>query len=67
VTDKSGYIERRPDGSFAVLKPDAQRASAVLPTQGAAIKRAVELGMTNPRVERVRETSVGKPDKWRGK
>ena len=60
------FVERRPEGDYAVRKPDSERASAVTPTQGEAIERAKEL---NPNaaihVERVRNTNVGKPDKWR--
>jgi len=49
-----------------VVKPDAERASAVLPTQAKAIERAKEISPnTRPDVERVRHTSVGKPDQWR--
>ena len=60
------FVERRPEGDYAVRKPNSERASAVLPTQGQAIERAKEL---NPNaavhVERVRHTSVGGPDQWR--
>ncbi len=60
------FVERRPEGGYAVRRPNSGRASAVLSTQAAAIERAREL---NPRiaplVERVRFTSVGKPDQWR--
>ncbi len=60
------FVERRPEGDYAVRKPNSDRASAVKPTQGEAIDRAKEL---NPNaaihVERVRNTSGGKPDKWR--
>lgn len=60
------FVERRPGGDYAVRKPDSGRASAVAPTQSAAIDRAKAL---NPNaaihVERVRHTSGGKPDKWR--
>jgi Uncharacterized protein conserved in bacteria (DUF2188) len=60
------YVERRPEGDYAVRKPNSERASAVTPTQRQAIERAGEL---NPNaavhVERVRHTSVGSPDKWR--
>jgi hypothetical protein len=60
------FVERRPQGDFAVRKADAQRASAVLPTQAAAIERAMELNPNGrPLVERVRHTTVGGPDKWR--
>ena len=60
------FIERRQQGDYAVRKPGSERASAVLPTQSAAIERAREM---NPEaavhVERVRDTSVGGRDKWR--
>jgi hypothetical protein len=60
------FVERRAQGDYAVRKADADRASAVAPTQAEAIKRAREL---NPNaavhVERVRNTKSGKPDKWR--
>ncbi|WP_081764909.1 DUF2188 domain-containing protein [Robbsia andropogonis] len=61
------FVEQRPGQSdYAVRKPGSERASAVAPTQREAIQRAREL---NPdaaiHVERVRNTSVGHPDKWR--
>ena len=60
------FVERRLEGDYAVRKPNSERASAVAPTQAEAIERAKEL---NPNaavhVERVRNTTVGKPDKWR--
>ena len=60
------FVEQRSQGDFAVRKPNSERASAVLPTQGAAIQRARGLNPTaQPLVERVRHTSVGKPDQWR--
>jgi hypothetical protein len=65
---KESYdIEKRPvQGDYAVRKPGSERASAVEPTQGKAIDRARTL---NPeaglRVERVRNTKAGSPDKWR--
>jgi Uncharacterized protein conserved in bacteria (DUF2188) len=63
---KNVYVEKRPQGDYAVRKPNSERASAVLPTQAEAIRRAQEL---NPNggvlVERVRHTSGGKPDQWR--
>jgi len=60
------FVEQRPQGDYAVRIPHAERASAVLPTQAAAIERAREMypGIT-PLVERVRHTTGGKPDKWR--
>ncbi len=63
--DNELFIERRDDGKYKVLKPNAERASAVTDTQKEAIKRAREL---NPgaaiHVERVRKVGPG-PDKWR--
>ena len=60
------FVEQRPQGDFAVRKPNSERASAVRPTQAEAIGRARELNPgTPPLVERVRHTSVGKPDQWR--
>ena len=60
------FVERRPQGDYAVRRPNSERASAVLPTQAEAISRARELNPDGaPLVERVRQTTVGGPDKWR--
>jgi len=60
------YIEKRPEGDFAVRKEHSKRASAVEPTQAKAIEKAQEMFPgVRPDVERVRHTSKGKPDKWR--
>ena len=60
------FVERRGIRQYAVVKPDAERASAILPTQAKAIERAKEISPnTRQDVERVRYTSVGKPDQWR--
>jgi hypothetical protein len=60
------FVERRAQGDYAVRRPNAQRASDVLPTQAEAIARARELNPTiDPLVERVRYTNHGKPDQWR--
>ena len=60
------FVERRPQGDYAVRRPNSQRASDVLPTQAEAIERARELNPNmQPAVERVRNTSQGHPDKWR--
>jgi hypothetical protein len=60
------FVERRPEGDYAVRRPDSERASDVLPTQGEAIERARELNPGSaPLVERVRHTTRGNPDKWR--
>lgn len=71
------FVERRPEGDYAVRKPNAERASDVLPTQGQAIERARELNPGHsPDVERVRHTqawpqsaNISKPASeigWRG-
>jgi hypothetical protein len=66
VSDKRIYVERRPEGDYAVRKPDAERASAVEPTQREAIERARELNPgVAPHVERVRDTVRGRRDHWR--
>jgi hypothetical protein len=60
------FIEKRPSGDYAVRKPDSERASAVEPTQEAAIERARKLDPeATLHVERVRHTDKGHPDKWR--
>lgn len=67
MSNKKIFVEQRPEGDFAVRKPNSKRASAVLPTQAKAIIKAQELskGKGEVLVERVRNTKVGKPDKWR--
>ncbi|MEN8512662.1 DUF2188 domain-containing protein [Burkholderia sp. RS02] len=63
---KKIFVERRPEGDYAVRRPNSQRASDVLPTQREAIERAKQLNNgTPPLVERVRHTDKGGPDKWR--
>jgi hypothetical protein len=60
------YVERRPQGDFAVRRPGSERASAVKPTQREAIDSARRLAPGAAiHVERVRHTSKGKPGKWR--
>lgn len=60
------FVERRPEGDYAVRRPNSARASAVAPTQAKAIEQARKLNPTGPTlVERVRHTTVGDPDKWR--
>jgi hypothetical protein len=66
MKDKRVYVERRPEGDYAVRPANSERASDVLPTQRDAIERAKELSPgSSPHVERVRNTSGGSPDKWR--
>ena len=60
------FVERRPQGDYAVRRGDSERASAVLPTQAEPIERARELNPNKaPLVERVRDTAEGSRDKWR--
>ena len=64
--DKKLFVEQRPEGDYAVRKANSERASDVLPTQAKAIERAKDLSPgASPLVERVRNTTGGKPDKWR--
>ncbi len=66
MADKRMYVEQRPQGDYAVRRANSERASAVTPTQSEAIQRARELNNgIAPHVERVRNTSKGKPDQWR--
>jgi hypothetical protein len=64
--DNRFFIERRPEGDYAVKKGNSDRASAAAPTRVDAIQKAKEL---NPdatiQVERVRDTDTGGRDKWR--
>lgn len=63
---KKIFVERRPEGDYAVRRPNSERASDVLPTQREAIERAKQLNDGGPPlVERVRHTDKGGPDKWR--
>ena len=60
------FIERRPQGDFAIRRPGAERASGVEQTQAEAINRAGEIApAATVLVERVRNTDVGGRDKWR--
>ena len=66
MSNKDLFIERRPQGDFAVRRANSERASAVEPTQAKAIAEARRLKPNaTVLVERVRHTNVGKPDKWR--
>jgi len=66
VGKKNVYIEPRDDGTFAVMKPNADRASAIRDTQSDAIVAAKKMFPdVKPDVARVRHTSVGKPDQFR--
>jgi len=64
--DNRVYVERRPEGDYAVRRANSERASDVLPTQREAIERARELNPgSSPRVERVRKSPSRAQDKWR--
>lgn len=67
MSNEKLFVERRPEGDYAVRKPNSERASAISPTQAEAIGRARDLshGKAQVLVERVRNTTGGKPDKWR--
>ena len=63
---KNIYIEPRADGTFAVMKTDAKRASAIRDKQRDAIDVAKALFPNiKPDVARVRQTGGGKPDQFR--
>ncbi len=60
------YIEKRPEGDYAVRQEHSKRASATAPTQAKAIAKAQKMFPdVRPDVERVRHTNKGKPDQWR--
>jgi len=60
------FVERRPQGDYAVRRPNSERASVVKETQAEAIASARKLEPSAAiLVERVRTTAYGKPDKWR--
>ena len=66
MSENRFYIERGDDGRYKVLRPNADRASAVTDTQKEAIEKAREMNPgKSPDVERVKHTDKGKPDQWR--
>jgi hypothetical protein len=66
MADDKLFVERRPEGDYAVRRPGSERASAVEPTQAEAIERAKQINNGGAvLVERVRNTDVGGRDKWR--
>lgn len=66
MSNKDLFVERRPQGDFAVRRANSERASVIAPTQAKAVAKARRLEPeATVLVERVRHTSVGKPDKWR--
>lgn len=66
MSNKDLFVEKRFQGNFAVRRANSERASTVADTQAKAIAMARKLDPNaTVLVERVRHTSVGKPDKWR--
>lgn len=66
MAKKEIFIERRPQGDYAIRRPGSDRASGVEQTQAEAIARASEIAPNATiLVERVRTTNVGGRDKWR--
>jgi hypothetical protein len=66
MKDKPVFVEPRKDGNYSVKIANAQRASAVEPTQGKAIAAAQQMHPESPlHVARVRHTSKGDPDQYR--
>ncbi len=66
MRNKDLFVERRPQGDFAVRRASSARASVIAPTQTKAVAKARRLEPNaTVLVERVRYTSIGKPDKWR--
>jgi hypothetical protein len=60
MSNKDLFVERRPQGDFAVRRANSERASAVAPTQAKAITEAHRLEPdATVLFERVRHTSVG--------
>jgi len=63
---KQLFIERRPEGDYAIRLPKSTRASAVESTQSRAIELARALHPDSSiHVERVRNTRYGCRNKWR--
>jgi hypothetical protein len=68
MAKKNIYIEPRANGQFAVMRPNAKRASALCDTQAQAIRTAkVMFPDVKPDVARVRATQGGRPDQFRKK
>ncbi len=66
IKSKKLFIEKRPEGDYAVRRQGSKKASVIAPTQEEAIKKARKMNPgVSPDVERVRDTKVGGRDKWR--
>jgi len=71
MADKRLFIERRPQGDYAVRRADSRRASAIAPTQAKAIEKARDLNPGKRRtssgsvaLRRAAETSGVNPNAW---
>ena len=65
MADKKIFVERHPEG-YKVLRPNAERASAIEPTQHKAVERAKQIEpKATVHIERVRNTDKGTRDHWR--
>lgn len=64
MADPRRFIEPRPGGGYAVSKPGAQRASALVRTQYDGMKSADSRGLTAVPA-RVRTTKNGGPNQFR--
>lgn len=63
---RSFFIERRPQGDYAVRRLGDRRASAVESTQSEAIQKAKAIDSSATiHVERVRDTNSAKRNSWR--
>jgi hypothetical protein len=66
MADRKFFIEQRRERDYAVRRPGSERASIVTDTQSQAIEQARRMDPNATiLVERVRDTSVGRRDKWR--
>ncbi|WP_263359650.1 DUF2188 domain-containing protein [Acidicapsa ligni] len=66
ATKKQYIVQQSNAGGFEVKAKGGAKASAILPTQHEAEKRAEELNPNNrPNVRRVRNTGVGRPGEFR--
>jgi hypothetical protein len=64
MADPRRFIEPRASGGYSVSKPRAQRASALVGTQGDGIEWTKVRGLT-PVPARVRTTKNGSPNQFR--
>jgi hypothetical protein len=66
MAEKNKFFIEKHDEGYKVLRPNAERASAIECTQQQAIERAKEIDPNaTVHVERVRITKKGSRDQWR--